>query len=111
MVPALRGLRVRRGTGVLWRTAADVCAEAFMFVGRELGREAEAIPLAGRLLSSPGPLSAPTNYYALERAGVRETTRVRNVCCLYYKAGKGACFTCPRTTHEERMRRLAGGGV
>lgn len=108
LVPALRGLRVRRGTRVLWRAAGDVCAEAFMFVGQELGHEAEALGFGERLLSGSSPLSGPTNYYVLEYAGGRKTTRVRNACCLYYRFGGGACFTCPLTSEEERLRRLEG---
>lgn len=106
LIPTLRTLRVRRGTRALWRAAADVCAEAFMFVGRDLGREAEGRALADKLLAPPSPLSAPTNYFTLEYPGGSEETRVRNTCCLYYKLGNGVCFTCPRKTDEERIRQL-----
>ena len=41
LVPALRGLGGRRGSRALRRVFADSCAEAFVFVGRCLGREAE----------------------------------------------------------------------
>lgn len=107
LVPALRGLRVRRGTRTLWSVAADVCAEAFMFVGQELGRGEEACALGRRLLGVL-PISGPTNYFVFEYDGGSMLTRVRNTCCLYYKLGSGACFTCPRTSDEERSRRLAG---
>jgi hypothetical protein len=110
VIPSLRELRVRRGTRVLQRAAADSCAEAFMFVGRELGREEEGLGFAEELLSGPPPLSAPTNYYVLEYPGGSERTRVRNTCCLYYKVGDGTCFTCPRTTDEERRLRIAEDG-
>jgi ferric iron reductase protein FhuF len=106
LVPVLRDLRVRRGTRVLWRAAADVCAEAFMYVGQGMGREERALLLGEKLLSGPA-LPGPANYYLLEHAGGSETTRVRNACCLYYKVAVAACFTCPRTTHEERLRRVA----
>ncbi len=106
IVPALRGLRVRRGTRVLWRAAADVCTEAFMYVGQGMGREERALGLGKRLLSGPS-LPGSTNYYLFEHAGGSEMTRVRNTCCLYYKVADGACFTCPRTTHKERLRRMA----
>ncbi len=105
LIPALRGLRVRRGTRALWSVAADVCAEAFMFVGQELGRGEEARALAEKMLAAP-PLSAPTNYFVFEYDGGSMLTRVRNTCCLYYKLGEGACFTCPRTSDEERARRM-----
>lgn len=107
LIPALRALRVRRGTRALWRAAADVCAEAFLFVGRDLGREEEACTLAEKLLDAPSPLSAPTNFYALAYPGGSERTRVRHTCCLYYKVGDGCCFTCPRKSDEERIRQLA----
>lgn len=108
IVPTLRGLRVRRGRRVLWRATADVCAEAFLFVGRGLGREEEACDLAEKFLAAPSPLSAPTNFRVLEYPGGSERTRVRHTCCLYYKLGNGCCFTCPRKTDEERVRQLAG---
>jgi len=107
LVPVLRGLRVRRGTRVLWRAAADVCAEAFMYVGQQgMGREERALWFGERLLSGP-VLPGPANYYLLEYGGGSEMTRVRNTCCLYYKVADGACFTCPRTSKEERLRRVA----
>jgi hypothetical protein len=107
LISTLRSLRVRRGTRVLWGAAVDVCAEAFMFVGRDLGCEGEACEFAGRLLAGPSPLCGPTNYFVLEHDGKPEPTRVRNTCCLYYKIGDGACFTCPRTPNAERLQRMA----
>ena len=106
VAPALRGLGVRRGSRALRQVFADGCAEAFMFVGRHLGREREGVGLAGTLLAGPSPLSAPLNYRVLEYPGGSEATRVRNACCLYYKTGNGVCFTCPRKTDEERVRDL-----
>lgn len=106
LIPALRSLRMRRGTRTLWSVAADVCAEAFIFVGQGLGRAEEACALAERTLAAP-PLSGPINCYIFEYDGGSMLTRVRNACCLYYKLGKGACFTCPRTSDEERSRRMA----
>lgn len=106
MIPALRSLRVRRGSRALRRVYGDSCAEAFMFVGRCMGREAEGVGFAETLLAGPSPLSAPVNYRVLEYPGGSEATRVRNACCLYYKTGSGACFTCPRKTDEERVQDL-----
>lgn len=107
LIPALRNLRVRRGRRTLWRAGADVCAEAFMFVGEELGLQEEACAHAEMMLSGDSPLSGPTNFFILEQDGCSKTTRVRNTCCLYYRVGDGACFTCPRTTNAERIQRLA----
>jgi hypothetical protein len=106
LAPALRDLGVRRGSRAFRRVFADSCGEAFMFVGRYLGREAEGIGLAEEFLAGPSPLSAPLNYRVLEYPGGSEATRVRNACCLYYKTGNGVCFTCPRKTDEERVRDL-----
>lgn len=108
---ALRGSRVRRGMRALWGISVDACADAFLYVGRDLGREDEARALAERLLAGPAPLSGQTNYFVLEHDGGSEPTRIRSVCCLYYKVGDGACFTCPRTSNGERLRLLAGEGV
>lgn len=96
LIPALRGLRVRRGTRTLWLVAVDVISEAFMLVGRELDREIESRAFAERLLDGPLPLSGPTNYFIPKHSEASEMTRTRNVCCLYYKLGNGACATCPR---------------
>jgi hypothetical protein len=91
----------------MWGTAVDVICEAFMYVGGGLGRQQEALGYAESMLSGNSPLSGPTNYVTLEYDGGAKTTRVRNACCLYYKLGDGACFTCPRTSDEERIERLA----
>ena len=107
LIPALRGLRVRRGTRLLGRAAADVCVEAFIYVGRGLGREEEGLELATRLLAGPPPLSAQLDYRVIEFSGGSETAPIRNACCLYYKTGAGTCFTCPRKTDEERARQLS----
>jgi hypothetical protein len=103
---ALRRSRPRRGRRAMWGTAVDVICEAFMYVGAWLGRQQEALGYAESMLSGDSPLSGPANYYVLEHDGSSETTRVRNTCCLYYKIGDGACFTCPRTPNEERLQRL-----
>lgn len=106
LTPALRDLGVRRGSRALRQVFADSCVQAFVFVGRYLGREADGVGLAETLLAGPSPLSVPLNYRVLEYPGGSEATCVRNACCLYYKTGNGTCFTCPRKTDEERVRDL-----
>lgn len=106
LIPALKSLRVRRGRRTLERSAADVCAEAFIYVGRDLGREEEGVERAARLLAGPPPLEAPLDYRVLEFPGGSEARRVRCTCCLYYKTGNGTYFTCPRKTDEERVRQI-----
>lgn len=88
--------RARRGRGAMWGMAVDACADAFAYVGRELGQEDEARAHAARLLSGPAPLSGPTNYFAPEHAPESGAPRMRNVCCLHYKLGGSACTSCPR---------------
>ncbi len=104
LIPALRDLRVRRGRRTLWLVAVDVISEAFMLVGRELDREIESRAFAERLLGGPLPLSGPTNYLIPKPGEAPETTRTRNICCLYYKLGNGACATCPRLADDEHRR-------
>lgn len=96
LISALRDLRVRRGTRTLWLVAVDVISEVFLLVGRELGSEPESRAFAERLLDGPLPFSGPTNYFIPKHSEASEMTRTRNVCCLYYKLGNGACATCPR---------------
>lgn len=109
LIPALRDLRVRRGRRTLWLVAVDVISEAFLLVGRELECETESRALAERLLGGPLPLSGPTNYFVPENGGALETMRTRNVCCLYYKLGNGACATCPRLADDEHRRIYSRG--
>ncbi len=108
LIPALRALRVRRSRRALWSVGVDVCAEAFMFVGQGLGREDEACAF-GRKLLGVSPLAGSVNYFTFEYDGGSMLSRVRNTCCLHYTLGNGACFTCPRTSDEERLRRLRKG--
>ncbi|WP_166173271.1 IucA/IucC family C-terminal-domain containing protein [Rubrobacter tropicus] len=101
LLAALRP-RTRRGLFALRQMAVDAVADAFLIVGQALDREEEAVDLAEGVLADPAPLTGPTNYYAVEHDGRRETSRVRNACCLYYRLGRDACLTCPRTTRVEK---------
>lgn len=109
LIPTLRDLRVRRGRRTLWLVAVDVISEAFLLVGRELEREPESRAFAEKLLGGPLPLSGPTNYLVPKPGEAPETTRTRNVCCLYYKLGNGACATCPRGADDEHRRIYSRG--
>lgn len=109
MIPVLRRCGTRRSARALSGVAADTIAESFMWLGRGLEKEREAREIATETLDGCPALPGSANYYVLEHDGGSMATRVRNVCCLYYKTGNNACFTCPRTTKEERLRRLAEG--
>ncbi|WP_243056329.1 (2Fe-2S)-binding protein [Nocardioides sp. SR21] len=56
----------------------------------------------------PGPTDQfpqGSSYYLL---GGEHLIRTRVGCCYYFKVGDdGACTTCPRTSEEERVRRMA----
>ncbi len=101
--------RARRGRAALWGMAVDACADAFAYVGRELGREDEARARAVRLLSGPAPLCGPTNYFAPEHAPDSGAPRARNVCCLHYKLGGSPCASCPRALPGAGRRPSEGG--
>ncbi|MFG2842010.1 (2Fe-2S)-binding protein [Kitasatospora sp. NPDC048296] len=72
--------------------------------------EDDAVAAAGALL--PGgtlPLPGAADFRRLRTPDGREHhTRTRLGCCLYYavKPEAVACLTCPRTSDEERLRRL-----
>lgn len=109
LISGLRHCGVRRSARTLIGVAADTIAESFMWLGKGLGKEIEAREMAVEALGGSQAIPGSTNYYVLEHDGGSMPTRVRNVCCLYYRLGRGACFTCPRTTKEDRLRRLAEG--
>ena len=92
-----------------WALAADACADAFLHVGRKLGREQESCREA-ELFLAPRPgsrLRSRARFFTLEHAGRRETFLRRASCCLYYKVPAGAyCATCPLLPEPERERRL-----
>lgn len=63
-------------------------------------------------LALPGPTpefaQGSSFYLAVDEAGGEHLTRRRVGCCYYFKVGDdGACTTCPRTSDEERLARLA----
>lgn len=71
----------------------------------------EPVPVAARLVL-PGPtaeFAQGTSYYRTAGpAPGGHLTRRRVSCCYYYQVGDdGACTTCPRTSDEERARRLS----
>ncbi|MFF2145746.1 (2Fe-2S)-binding protein [Kitasatospora sp. NPDC058190] len=77
---------------------------------RDATAEDDAVVAAGALL--PGgtlPLPGAADFRRLRTPDGREHhTRTRLGCCLYYavKPEAVACLTCPRTSDEERLRRL-----
>ncbi|MFJ9839564.1 (2Fe-2S)-binding protein [Kitasatospora sp. NPDC101155] len=110
----------RRRDRALWGMVTDDLASAVWYLGRMLGArdatvgdatvEDDAVAAAGALL--PGgtlPLPGAADFRRLRTPDGREHhTRTRLGCCLYYavKPEAVACLTCPRTSDEERLRRL-----
>lgn len=100
----------RRHDRALWGMVTDDLASAIWYLGRMLGDEDTAVTAAGAVL--PGgtqPLPGAADFRRLHTPdGRTHHTRTRLGCCLYYAVGPeaAACLTCPRTSDEERLRRL-----
>lgn len=105
LISALRESGTRRSARALWGISADTASESFMWLGRALEQDAEARALAVATLDGTD-LPGSTNFFDLKHQGGVMKTRVKNACCLYYRLGGDACFTCPRVTDDERRRRL-----
>jgi len=71
---------------------------------------ADSVALAALVLPGGTPefTDASTLYVVEDHAGVEQLTRVRVSCCNFYRVSDTgeACTTCPRTSPEERRRRI-----
>ncbi|MFF4382918.1 (2Fe-2S)-binding protein [Kitasatospora sp. NPDC001547] len=100
----------RRRDRALWGMVTDDLASAIWYLGRMLGEEDASVAAAESVL--PGgtlPLPGGADFRRLHTPdGRAHQTRTRLGCCLYYAVGPAAtaCLTCPRTSDEERLRRL-----
>ncbi|WP_256177136.1 (2Fe-2S)-binding protein [Kitasatospora aureofaciens] len=100
----------RRRDRALWGMVTDDMASALWYLGRMLGEEDAAVAAAEAVL--PGgtlPLPGAADFRRLHTPdGRSHPIRTRLGCCLYYavKPEAVACITCPRTSDEERLRRL-----
>ncbi|MFE9446776.1 (2Fe-2S)-binding protein [Streptomyces sp. NPDC006739] len=100
---------VRRGPRALWGMVADDLVSGVWYLGRTLGREEEAVRAAGELLpAAVAPYPGGAAFRSLTgEDGRRHLTRTRTGCCLFYAVRPAeSCLTCPRTSDEERLRRL-----
>ena len=95
----------------LWRQAADGVASGFLYTGRNLGFEAQAMVDGEVLLRTPGsPLTNKQSGFASytvsdETHGVTltRTFRTRGGCCRYYTCDGGSyCTTCVLRPAAER---------
>ncbi|MFE7591539.1 (2Fe-2S)-binding protein [Kitasatospora sp. NPDC057512] len=118
----------RRRDRALWGMVTDDLASALWYLGRMLGEEGAAVAAAAEGAVAavaeedaavnaaeavlPGgtlPLPGGADFRRLHTPdGRAHHTRTRLACCLYYAVGPAAtaCLTCPRTSDEERLRRL-----
>jgi len=99
----------RRRARSLWGMAADDLVSGIWYLGRMLGREADAVRAATDVLPiavPPYPAGADFRHL-VDADGRRHTTRTRAGCCMFYAIRPTeACVTCPRTGDAERLRRL-----
>jgi len=115
--PAL--LRISAETGLakaaLWRQAADNVASGFLYTGRPLGFESQAIMEGATLLRVPAsPLTNKQTGFIeitasdpVSGATLSETFRARGGCCRAYTTGDGGyCSTCVLVPVAERDAKL-----
>lgn len=100
--------RTRRGPHALWGTVTDMVAAAFHRVGDRLDLSDEARALATQVIASHDTLLGGANWCDVAWTGGTERTRVRNICCLWYRTDGGElCVTCPRLSIEDRRALVA----
>ncbi|WP_327070349.1 (2Fe-2S)-binding protein [Kitasatospora sp. NBC_01302] len=109
--PVLEAFRpvAKRGSRALWGMVTDDLVSALWYLGRELGREEDAVARAAELLpGGTAPMVGSADFRRLAGSGGAEhLTRTRLGCCLYYVVRPAdTCITCPRTGDGERVRRL-----
>lgn len=100
--------RTRRGRHALWGTVTDMVAASFHRAGDYLHQSERARTLAERIIDDHDLLPRTANWREVHWARGTERTRIRNICCLWYRAdGGGTCITCPRVTDSQRRDLLA----
>ncbi len=100
---------VRRGPRALWGMVTDDLASGLWTLGRCLGEEERGVREAAAVLpGATSPFPGAADFRLLRTTdGRRHPTRTRLGCCLHYAiTPEDPCATCPRTTDEERLRRL-----
>ena len=115
--PALLRISAETGLGkaALWRQAADNVASGFLYTGRPLGFESQAIVEGTTLLRVPAsPLTNKQTGFIeitasdpVSGATLSETFRARGGCCRAYTTGDGGyCSTCVLVPVAERDAKL-----
>jgi hypothetical protein len=107
----------RLGRSAMWRLVADALAASWLAVGKQIGREAEAMQAANAIIRAPGSPLANKQIDFIEIV-VRDDAqqvlgcewfRARGGCCRYYTTEESAgeyCTTCVLRPVESRDQRL-----
>lgn len=89
----------------------DALDGAIWAAGKQTGREGAGVCDAAMVLPGGTPEfgDASALYRLIDARGREHVSRRRVACCCYYRlsGAEAACFTCPRTTDEERVLRAA----
>lgn len=107
----------RLGRSAMWRLVADALAAAWLRIGKQVGRESEAMRTADAIIQAPGsPLAnKQTGFIEIvvrdeaQQPLACEWFRARGGCCRYYTTEKSAgeyCTTCVLRPAESRDQRL-----
>jgi len=88
----------------------DLVAAAFHRVGDQLDLSVEARRLAIQVIASHDTLLGGANWCEVAWTGGTERTRVRDICCLWYRTDDGdVCVTCPRLSVDDRQALVEHG--
>lgn len=100
-----------RGRRAMWACVEDAAVGYMHWLGERAGVRETAEADAALLIGHEPPLAGAARFAAhADHAGEIRRLRLRNGCCLSFTracADGRACVTCPRTTDDERRRRLA----
>jgi hypothetical protein len=104
-------VETRLSRHALWLVVADTCAGLFLHLGKQLGRQDEAMREGLAFIkASVSPMNNPkTGYITINCNGHCETFRARGGCCRYYtvsETGQDYCSTCVLRKPEDRDERL-----
>jgi hypothetical protein len=101
---------VRLGRRSLWGAVTDTLDSAPWACGNELGREAAGVADSRLLLDRRHPplTAASGTYEVIDHHGRRWWSRHRQTCCFFYRMpSTETCFTCPRSSDDERSLRAS----
>jgi hypothetical protein len=92
----------------MWALAADYTAKAFLWVGKQLGCEAEAVRESRAFAAAATPLYRKRAFIEVEQDGVTGYMVDRIACCHKHKI-KNRCSSCPDRSRQERIEIILSG--